>query len=428
MWCKTPATRISMSRRKQRSQDDNSSNDDNDLGTRRLYWIRMVVVVGFWSALVIAPKLWLNDEFYGPVSIFGGWPKLIFPLDWLFLLAIGGLLVPVVLSREPAKWIGIWSVVFLARALWDRMIWQPYYYQYFFMLVAIGWSGFGWIQSGRRRQRKVANRQEDPRLALDCCRLILIGIYFWSGISKFNHRFLTSGGQQMLSSLLPTWMFEWVGPHSWVLAALEVVVAIGLLLPRFRSVAAAMAILMHAGILYMLGPTGMSYNEVVWPWNVAMIVLLGLLFWRWPVPTAGQIFGVGRGVRHKMIVVCFLVGPGLSYLGFWPYYVSFKLYSGLSRDAQVFVSDEMKQRLPVDIQESFQPVTQGMFEWRLRLNHWSEDRLGAFAPPERRIHLHVARRFCKYAVGPDDFGLELQGSPNFWNGRARTEQFRCDDL
>jgi len=396
----------------------------------RAVWVRRVVAAGFLAALVLAPKLWLNDEFYGPVSILGEWPQLIFPLDWMFFLVIGGLLVPIALSSRWGKWIAIWSAVVFLRAIWDRMIWQPYFYQYFFMLVLLGWGGEGWPtwRTSTRRKRGSRSPAVSPGVGLNACRIVMAGIYFWSGISKFNHRFLHGGARHLLLPLCPVWVVEIIEPFGWGIALMEVVIGVGMVFSSTRLPAAVMAALMHVGILLSIGPTGINYNAVVWPWNITMIVLLGLLFWRGSDNMTGMAFAPAHRRRSIVATVFFLLLPGLSYLGFWPYYVSFRLYSGMSRDAWVFVSDDLKQRLPEDVQSELRPVSRGQLDWRLRLNHWSEGRLGAFAPPERRIYLHVADRFCQFAEGPHEFGMKINSQPDFWSGKTQAELFRCGDL
>ena len=59
------------------------------------------------------------------------------------------------------------------------MRWQPWFYQYFFMLAALGF--YAWKKPEAKNNRK----------ALDCCALIVVCIYFWSGIQKLNASFIT---------------------------------------------------------------------------------------------------------------------------------------------------------------------------------------------------------------------------------------------
>ncbi|MCZ8286703.1 MAG: hypothetical protein O9353_14720, partial [Bacteroidia bacterium] len=53
---------------------------------------------------------------------------------------------------------------------------------------------------------------------------------------------------------------------------------IGLLVKPLRFVALPLVILMHVFILLMLGPAGKSFNYVIWPWNIVMILLCLLLY------------------------------------------------------------------------------------------------------------------------------------------------------
>ena len=64
-------------------------------------------------------------------------------------------------------------------------------------------------------------------------------------------------------------------------AAVVEMVADGLLLfGRAQRFAAFVLVAMHLFIRIVLGPLGHNYNREVWPWNVMMMGLLALLYFR----------------------------------------------------------------------------------------------------------------------------------------------------
>ena len=69
---------------------------------------------------------------------------------------------------------------------------------------------------------------------------------------------------------------------------------------------------MHLFILIAIGPLGRNFNVVVWPWNLAMIAFLLILFFRrTDEPTLHDIVW-GRGfVFQKVALILFGVMPAL---------------------------------------------------------------------------------------------------------------------
>ena len=70
------------------------------------------------------------------------------------------------------------------------MRWQPWFYQYFFMLAALGF--YAWKKP----------EAKNNRVALDCCALIVVCTYFWSGIQKLNASFIHEVWPDMTAPLL----------------------------------------------------------------------------------------------------------------------------------------------------------------------------------------------------------------------------------
>src|SRR6185503_7203706 len=63
-----------------------------------------------------------------------------------------------------------------------------------------------------------------------------------------------------------------------LIPCIEILIGIGLWLPRCRGWAIGSAVVIHVGALICLGPLGRNYNLVVWPWNVIMPLLACVLF------------------------------------------------------------------------------------------------------------------------------------------------------
>src|SRR5207302_8646829 len=68
----------------------------------------------------------------------------------------------------------------------------------------------------------------------------------------------------------------WIGPMAYLVPPLEITLGLGLLIPLLRERVVPMAVVMHALVLGVLVWRG--WNTVVWPWNVAMALLVVILF------------------------------------------------------------------------------------------------------------------------------------------------------
>jgi hypothetical protein len=104
--------------------------------------------------------------------------------------------------------------------------------------------------------------------ALNACRLIIVSIYFWSGIQKLNPAFVRGTFPWMLApftGVLSATVIARV--HSLAVAApfVEIGIALGLLTQRLRNAVVFVAVAMHLFILASVGPLGLDYNNVIWP-------------------------------------------------------------------------------------------------------------------------------------------------------------------
>src|SRR5882724_4424754 len=104
--------------------------------------------------------------------------------------------------------------------------------------------------------------------------------------------------------------------------AVEFIVGVGLLVPRLRRTAVLIGLLTHVFILYAIGPLGHNANQAIWPWNVAMMGALVILF-------AGNIhIGFGRlwslrpALPRRAVLLAVLCLPGLNFVGLWDSYLS----------------------------------------------------------------------------------------------------------
>ena len=123
------------------------------------------------------------------------------------------------------------------------------------------------------------------KLCLTWLRRIVISIYIYSAVSKFDYQFVFTVGEQMLDVLLGFVGLETTGLPEWLQISLVLCLPMGelligglLLFSRTRKLGGWLAIGLHASLLLVLGPWGLNHQPGVLIWNAWFIVQAWLLF------------------------------------------------------------------------------------------------------------------------------------------------------
>ena len=352
--------------------------------------VKTTVIVGLFAGIGLSPKLWVSTRFYPLVPAVRGLPRIPYPLDYLCFGALLLLLVASALARRPRVYIFSFIALLAALSLWDQTRWQPWVYQYWLMMIALGC--YSW-------------KPDDPagqRDALNICRLIIGCTYFYSGLQKMNTRFVSEGFPWVLNTLhlhVPR-----LGYLGWLAAAIEVSIGLCLLTRRFRRIGLVNGIVMHTFILFSFGPWGRNWNSVVWPWNVIMIALLVLLFRR-SQDTFADLVWRNHFVVQKVVLIVFGILPSLSFFGHWPTDLSVALYTANLTEANVLVSENVKAALPAAVQPYVKPIPGHLV---LRVQDWSFGELNVPPYAEIQSFTTVTRTVCKWADNSPDIRLTGQ--------------------
>jgi hypothetical protein len=265
--------------------------------------------------------------------------------------------------------------------------------------------------------------------ALNVCRLIVASTYFWSGLQKLNASFVDEVFPWLvepLVALLPGSPRELIYPLGIAVSFIETGIGIGLL-TRFRNVAVILALGMHIFILFSLGPFGHDWNTVVWPWNVAMMAFVVILFWRAEDFSARHVLVPGTSLFHGLVLLLFGVMPLFSFFGLWDSYLSASLYSGNTKNATIYVSEAVKNKLPGTIRDlALKSEADGTNA--VSISDWSFKELNVPPYPEDRVFKNVARHVCAYAEEPSGVTLAISGKPNPLDGSTEAEIYDCSGL
>ena len=359
--------------------------DEVAVSERRVTLLRRSL--GLFGLVLVAVtwRLWTPQSVFPQVPVFamaGQWPGWI---QWLGLAGMVGGLTGVLAA--PAGRLTTGSLVLFATSTagmiaLDQMRLQPWAYQYVLMAVVLA----------------VA----EPRGAFALMRLLVVGFYFHSALTKLDYSFLHTLGQQFLASLAGIGGLSvdgWSEPARLAAAGVfpvgELLVAVALLFGRTRRIGLAGAVLLHLVLLVILGPWGLDHQPGVLVWSLAFIAQDVLLFWfvpsrktaEEPTPATTPAAWPASAMIGAAIVLPFL--EPTSWWDMWP---SWGLYAASAQRVTLEVHRLQQEQLSGPIGDWLEVPENPSDPWlTVRLDRWALDVLGAPIYPQSRVQLGVAR-------------------------------------
>ncbi|HVT13635.1 MAG TPA: hypothetical protein VHE55_15325 [Fimbriimonadaceae bacterium] len=342
------------------------------------------------TAMAVCPTLWETDRAFPSLPAIEGTPVLpqglavaLASLLALSVLAIAVLPAPRRLNFMPP----ILAAVLIA---FDMNRLQPWLYEYMLMFVGLGL--MDWRNPSSKRSRA----------AWAVCGFVVLSFYLWSGIQKANMTFATE-------------IFPWlIGPFGqgtvhalkafWFLAPLaETSMGVLLVFPKTRTWGLGLVASMHLFNLFALGPLGLNYNSVVWPWNFWMIAIGFALFFRKDQPIFRAVWSTWSG---KAILALMGVMPALNFAGLWDGFLSASYYSGRLRDGWIYLKPDGVAHMPEKYlfgNKGFEEKTESIS--RIDITAWAESTINVPPYAEPRIYRALMRRLVAQGVPPDDMML-----------------------
>ncbi len=221
---------------------------------RRLTSLPTLVMLG------LSWPLWIDGGAIPRVPFVRGMIGATLPpvLSWGLFVALLVSVALTALGRFWRGWFTLSACLLIALIARDQHRFQPWAYQYLATCLLL------------------AGLPEGLRLRY--ARWWFVAIYLHSGLSKLDAAFCAELGPVFLKTLLTPFQLD---PLSWPaparnLAVLamplgEVLVAGMLLWPRSRRAGRIGALMLHGGVLTILGPWGLGHSTILLVWNVAML-------------------------------------------------------------------------------------------------------------------------------------------------------------
>lgn len=389
---------------------DAGAPSEEDPARRAVDRFRAVLGGATFLMLALSWPLWAgDDEVFPRVGFVRGaaWPGEPGGVAWFAYATLLTSVALAALARRGWKLaLGVSVALLVALVVQDQHRFQPWVYQYAVLgLVLLGLP---------------------PARALRYGRWWFAGLYFHSGLSKLDVTFVREMGAVFLNALVRPFGLEashW--PETWrvrtilAMPAIEIVVAALLLVPKTRRAGLAGALVLHAALLFILGPWGLGHSPIVLVWNVAMMAEACLLFG--PVlATSQQALPDGRETWFasavKAVFWAALVAPlgerwGL--LDAWPAHA---LYASHVERTAVFLYEDELDAYPSAVRRHVAGAGEGPWR-RLDLTGWSRAQRGTPVYPSGRACNGLAEALAARYGGPHPVRVVQWGRADRWTGR-----------
>lgn len=384
---------------------------------RRIILLHKAICTFFLIGIAITLSLWHGQRLFPLVPVIPGMPPLPKPLDYILLGLFAGLL-----ALNIARFRRMLTALLLAAAalmvFLDQMRLQPWVLIYFLALIPFALADF---QDEKMRQKYGV-------LLLGYVQVLLIGVYFWSGLHKFTQSFIDIVYPLLIKGLFRVEDGSWLMENrqwGYVAAVVELSIGLGLIFTKTRNFAVIGAILTHLLIIAWVSPLGGNANYVILPWNAAMIalVLLGAYGMKNRIslrPPAHARLGWATAALALLVWLM----PALNLINKWDAYLSFNLYT--ERISHMYVALRGETLGKTDARLSAYYASENLIEEGkvIDVEKWSFAELKVPVYPAQRVHKAIGRYFCKPPANPDQVMLVTYRRP-FVEGNY--EVFFCKD-
>jgi hypothetical protein len=379
------------------------------VGAARAALLRRALALAALLLIAATWRLWTPEHAFPQVPLVSLARHVPSWCDWVGAAAmIAGLALALLApgsGRVASAGLFVYAAATSALVLLDQMRLQAWAYQFVLMALLLALA--------------------DRRTAFALLRLFIASFYFHSALSKLDHAFLHTLGQQFAAALagamgasLDGWSDGARMAAAAVFPAGELAVALGLCFPRTRLPALIGALVLHVLLLVILGPAGLDHKPGVLIWNAYFIVQDVLLFagsrlavdGKLPEGASGaseRLAADGSAARRRGNLVAAVLAwaavllPFLAPTAWFDLWPSWGLYAPSAERVMLLVHRRERDFMPDEwrafVEESADPADPWL---RVRLDRMALDRLGAPLYPQNRCQLGVAEAMiARYAPG-----------------------------
>ncbi|MGH1335309.1 MAG: MauE/DoxX family redox-associated membrane protein [Aureispira sp.] len=303
--------------------------------------------------------------------------------------------------RQPALLLAL--ACFLLLVLEDANRFQPWAYVYTAFLISITW--YNW--------------RPNPKRLVATLQFIFVMVYLWSGVHKLNVQFIHDVFPWLVGIFESTRWLKEMPTFGYGMGFFEILIAAALLFPRSRRIAVFSGALLHAIILVLLIKDG--WNSVVYPWNIAMPLLLYVLFWK----TSDTPLLSLRNRPNWLAVGMFGLLPFLYLFHLAPNWLALSLYSGTTMECDLVVQKTgMESCFPAPLKDEIIHYKDG--SRLLSLDSWGMHDLNVPPLASDATYKAVGRHFCDCAI--EHQGYIILYYPQKWENIDKRVIITCEEL
>jgi hypothetical protein len=345
---------------------------------QRLQLIKLTILIGIFVSVILSFNLWAGQRWFPKSSLFIDFTGIPAPFDYINISVLIALVIFAFISasRTPTVLLILFSIYL---CIDDQNLLQPWFFNYILILGVLLFY----------KQR--VDEPNNYTMVFISLQVLVALIYVFSGLQKMNSHFIIHTYTWMISPLqhiLNTRQMQLALHFGKIIPYIELAIGLGLLIKPTRYIILPMVIAMHLFILLLLGPFGNSYNQIVWPWNIIMIILNLLLFANVERERFFDIAILFKGLCFSLVITLMFIFPFFSFQNKYDSYLSSSLYSGNTDDCKLILSDNAYKKLPYYIQNF---VTTNTDHNILFIKKWALTELNAPCVPEYRIFKSVQR-------------------------------------
>lgn len=357
--------------------------------------LQIIIIISLLAGILVSFPLWMNDRSFPLLPIF----DFFITGGLVHFLLLSMVFVTGLLSLFDFKFsthsLFLFLFLILVLCLQDHNRWQPWVY-IFSVLLAFVFS---------YRCKMITEKT-----LFKVFRVAFIGIYFWSGIHKVNAGFITN--------TLPELFVPDLGALSYSIPLVEAFLGVGLIFISTRKISVLLLLSMHSLILYEVLFGFFTFNTVIVPWNLAMMILLVFLFWnKDPI----QFFS-NPSISKSFAIFIFLILPATNFFNMWPGYQSFNLFSGKTAKAHLYVDEDFKTNFNSNSLSKFDD------ENRITVHSYSYSELNVPFYSEKEVYLQLFNKLCERSSHEFSVVMEIKTLPHLFKNEWSSESYFCDQL
>lgn len=345
--------------------------------------IRKIVSLCFLLGILLSFNLWHSDRQFPLVPIFNPLTELSTSINYVILGLLITLLTAIFFSSN-RKFTLTFLILLSFSIIQDQTRLQPWVYIYILMLLPY----------------LLQNKPESNQKKNNYLQLLFIGIYIWSGIHKLNPNFVEVTFRSMMLFLFKinnASISDTILSLGYSIPIIEIGIGISLIYRKTRRLGVVLALISHIVIIIFISSTGELTNSVVYPWNIAMILCVYLLFYKRQnkITILKESSVLFKFLNVFIFGVVFLL-PSLNLIAKWDTYLSFSFYSSKIKNYYILIEDTNTSANETEPYKEYFRNIDGISGGKiLDLNLWSYKELNIPLYPEKRIFNKIATTHCE---------------------------------